>query len=55
VVSVAKIDQIEGKLMEALLIIDMQIGSFNLSKRFDEAGVVQRINGISNHFRKNTA
>lgn len=39
--------------MEALLIIDMQIGSFRLSKRYDETGIVKRINKIANIFRKN--
>lgn len=39
--------------MEALLIIDMQIGSFRLSKRYDEMGVVKRINKIADIFRKN--
>jgi nicotinamidase-related amidase len=39
--------------MEALLIIDMQIGSFRLSKRYDEIGIVKRINQISDHFREN--
>ena len=39
--------------MEALLIIDMQIGSFRLSKRYDEEGVVKRINKIAEIFRKN--
>lgn len=39
--------------MEALIIIDMQIGSFRLSKRHDETGTVKRINQISSHFRKN--
>jgi nicotinamidase-related amidase len=39
--------------MEALLIIDMQIGSFRLSKRYDETGIVKRINKIADIFRKN--
>lgn len=39
--------------MEALLIIDMQIGSFRLSKRYDEIGVVKRINQVAEIFRKN--
>lgn len=39
--------------MEALLIIDMQIGSFRLSKRYDEFGVVKRINQMADTFRKN--
>jgi len=39
--------------MEALLIIDMQIGSFRLAKRYDENEIVQRINRISDYFRKN--
>jgi nicotinamidase-related amidase len=38
--------------MEALLIIDMQIGSFRLSKRYDEVGVVKRINELADFFRK---
>jgi nicotinamidase-related amidase len=38
--------------MEALLIIDMQIGSFRLSKRYDEIGVVKRINELADAFRK---
>ena len=39
--------------MEALLIIDMQIGSFRLSERYDEMGVVKRINQMADIFRKN--
>ena len=39
--------------MEALLIIDMQIGSFRLSKRYDKLGVVKRINQLAGIFRKN--
>jgi nicotinamidase-related amidase len=39
--------------MEALLIIDMQIGSFRLSKRYDKFGVVKRINQLAGIFRKN--
>jgi nicotinamidase-related amidase len=39
--------------MEALLIIDMQIGAFRLSKRYDECGVVKRINKLAEIFRKN--
>ena len=39
--------------MEALLIIDMQIGSFRLSKRFDEVGIVKRLNQVADIFRKN--
>jgi len=39
--------------MEALLIIDMQIGSFKLSKRHDEVGVVERINQVADFFRQN--
>lgn len=38
--------------MEALLIIDMQIGIFRLSKRYDEIGVVKRINKLAEIFRK---
>jgi len=38
--------------MEALLIIDMQIGSFRLSKRYDERGIVKRINQLADFFRK---
>ncbi|MCP3875101.1 MAG: isochorismatase family protein, partial [Desulfobacteraceae bacterium] len=30
----------------------MQIGSFRLAKRYDENGIVQRINKISDYFRK---
>jgi hypothetical protein len=32
--------------------IDMQIGSFRLSKRYDEFGVVKRINELACIFRK---
>jgi len=39
--------------MEALLIIDMQVGSFRLSKRYDEIGIVKRINHVAELFRKN--
>jgi nicotinamidase-related amidase len=40
--------------MKALLIIDMQAGSFtDTTPRFDTEGVVSRINGLSTHFRKN--
>ncbi|MHB8580662.1 MAG: cysteine hydrolase family protein [Ignavibacteriaceae bacterium] len=40
--------------MKALLIIDMQVGSFKPeTPRFDAAGVVQKINSLSNIFRKN--
>ena len=39
--------------MKALLIIDMQAGSFKReAARFDAEGVVQRINLISNYFRQ---
>ena len=38
--------------MEALLIIDMQVGSFRLSERYDETGVVDRINRVADSFRK---
>lgn len=37
--------------MEALLIIDMQVGPFRLSQRFDRDGVVKRINTLADHFR----
>jgi len=38
--------------MKALLIIDMQIGSFKpYSSRHDALGVIERINILSNHFR----
>ena len=40
--------------MKALLIIDMQIGSFKPeTQRFDAEGVVQRINLLSDRFRQN--
>jgi len=40
--------------MKALLIIDMQVGSFKpATPRFDADIVVQRINALSNHFRQN--
>ncbi|MFC1841134.1 isochorismatase family protein [Thermodesulfobacteriota bacterium] len=39
--------------MEALLIIDMQVGVFRLSKRYDEIGIVKRINQVADLFRKN--
>ena len=40
--------------MKALLIIDMQMGSFKPeTPRFDAEGVVQRINLMSNYFRQN--
>jgi nicotinamidase-related amidase len=38
--------------MEALLIIDMQIGSFASAQRYDADGVVERINRLANHFRQ---
>jgi len=38
--------------MKALLIVDMQVGSFSdKTPRFDTKGVVQRINQVSNYFR----
>ncbi|SDE43741.1 isochorismatase family protein [Pedobacter soli] len=41
--------------MKALLIIDMQIGSFKpYDLRYDTLGVIERINKISNYFRKNS-
>jgi nicotinamidase-related amidase len=40
--------------MKALLVIDMQVGSFKPeTPRFDAGGVVQRINLLSNYFRRN--
>lgn len=38
--------------MEALLIIDMQVGSFRSAKRYDEIGIVKRINQVADSFRK---
>jgi nicotinamidase-related amidase len=40
--------------MKALLIIDMQIGSFKpYTLRYDTLGVIERINALSNYFRIN--
>ncbi len=40
--------------MKALLIIDMQLGSFKpYSLRHDTMGVIERINNLSHHFRAN--
>lgn len=39
------------KPMEALLIIDMQVGLFLNTPRFDAETVIRRINRISNYFR----
>ena len=40
--------------MKALLVIDMQVGSFKPeTPRYDADGVVQRINLLSNYFRQN--
>jgi len=40
--------------MKALLIIDMQIGSFKpYALRHDTAGVIERINTLSKFFRAN--
>jgi nicotinamidase-related amidase len=40
--------------MKAILVIDMQMGSFKPeTPRFDADGVVQRINLLSNYFRQN--
>ncbi|MGD0036472.1 MAG: cysteine hydrolase family protein [Bacteroidota bacterium] len=40
--------------MKALLIIDMQIGSFKPeTPRYDADGIVQRINSLSDYFRQN--
>lgn len=42
------------KTVKALLIIDMQVGSFMpKSLRFDADGVIKRINGLSGYFRNN--
>lgn len=38
--------------MDALLVIDMQAGSFSSAVRFDADGVVERINILSESFRK---
>ncbi len=38
--------------MDALLIIDMQVGSFASAPRYDAEGVIQRINGLADHFRQ---
>jgi nicotinamidase-related amidase len=38
--------------MEALLIIDMQVGSFRSSVRYDEIGIVNRINKVADLFRR---
>jgi len=38
--------------MEALLIIDMQVGSFASTPRYDAEGVVQRINRLAELFRQ---
>lgn len=35
------------------MIIDMQVGSFRLCKRYDEIGIVNRINQVADLFRKN--
>lgn len=43
------------KPVEALLIIDMQAGSFQTAQRFDAAGVIRRINRLSEHFRSKGA
>lgn len=37
--------------MEALLIIDMQVGLFTDTPRFDAKSVINRINRLSRHFR----
>jgi nicotinamidase-related amidase len=37
--------------MEALLIIDMQVGSFLNTLRFDAENIINRINLLSRHFR----
>jgi nicotinamidase-related amidase len=39
--------------MEALLIIDMQEGLFKSAKRYDQIGIVKRINQLADLFRKN--
>ena len=40
--------------MKALLIIDMQVGSFKpYTLRYDTLGVIERINKLSNYFRTN--
>jgi nicotinamidase-related amidase len=39
-------------LLKALIIIDMQAGSFNESPRHDAEGVIKRINTLSAAFRK---
>jgi nicotinamidase-related amidase len=40
--------------MKALLIIDMQVGSFKpYTLRYDTLGVIERINKLSNYFRAN--
>ena len=40
--------------MKALLIIDMQVGSFGAeTPRYDAEGVVRRLNELSEHFRRN--
>ena len=40
--------------MKALLIIDMQVGSFKPgTPRFDAEALIQRINALSNDFRNN--
>ena len=41
-------------MMKALLVIDMQVGSFRPElQRYDAQGVVRRINSLSNCFREN--
>ncbi|WP_210708082.1 isochorismatase family protein [Maribacter dokdonensis] len=45
--------QIKDKMNKALLVIDMQKGSFTeVTPRYDTEGVVSRINGLSSLFRK---
>jgi nicotinamidase-related amidase len=40
--------------MDVLLIIDMQEASFQNSDKYDQPGVIDRINLLSNHVRKNS-